>query len=160
MAYPIKYAAMPVMVIKEWDSCLGKTKSEVDIYYIVSRCYVLGETRRYFMEQPTAESYKVRFPYSISQSIEPTITTEGTESIVDRVYDASELETLKARLAEINRQLLSKRIYLTNYETSKLNELTDSYSELTTRFSLLEEELENMLESEMPFEQNMSLIRK
>ena len=46
MAYPIKYAPMPVMVVKEWDSILGENKTELDIYYIASRCYVLGETKR------------------------------------------------------------------------------------------------------------------
>ena len=48
MAYPVKYAAMPVIVLKEWDSCLEKNRNEVDIYYIASRCHVLSETRRYF----------------------------------------------------------------------------------------------------------------
>ena len=48
MSYPVKYAAMPVLVLKEWDSCLGKNKNSLDIYYIVSRCHVLSETKRFF----------------------------------------------------------------------------------------------------------------
>ena len=161
MSYPVKYAPMPVMVVKEWDSILGQNKTELDIYYIASRCYVLGETKRYFMSLPSSESYKVRFPYSISQTVSPTITlTEGTECVVEKVYDESELEQLKEHLKDMNRKLLSKRIYLTNYDSDKIRELTNSYNNLATSFSLLEEELENLLKNEMPFEENMCLVRK
>lgn len=161
MAYPIKYAPMPVMVVKEWDSILGENKTELDIYYIASRCYVLGETKRYFMSLPSSESYKVRFPYSISQTIEPAIIlTEGTECVVEKVYDESELEELKEHLKDMNRKLLSKRIYLTNYDSDKIRKLTNSYSDLTSSYTALEEELENLLKNEMPFEENMRLVRK
>ena len=161
MAYPIKYAPMPVMVVKEWDSILGENKTELDIYYIASRCYVLGETKRYFMSLPSSESYKVRFPYSISQTIEPAIIlTEGTECVVEKVYDESELEELKEHLKDMNRKLLSKRIYLTNYDSDKIRKLTNSYSDLTSSYTALEEELENLLKNEMQFEENMRLVRK
>ena len=161
MAYPVKYAPMPVMVVKEWDSILGQNKTELDFYYIASRCYVLGETKRYFMSLPSSESYKVRFPYSISQTIEPTYSlNDTTECIVEKVYDESELEQLKEHLKDMNRKLLSKRIYLTNYDSDKIRKLTDSYNDLVSGFSTLEEELENLLKNEMPFEENMRLVRK
>ena len=113
------------------------------------------------MSLPSSESYKVRFPYSISQAVDPTITlTEGTECVVEKVYDESELEQLKEHLKGMNRKLLSKRIYLTNYDSDKIRELTNSYNNLATSFSLLEEELENLLKNEMPFEENMCLVRK
>ena len=159
MAYPVKYAAMPVIVLKEWDSCLGKNRNEVDIYYIASRCHVLSETRRYFASSSGDISYKVKFPYSISQEVEPSIcVTNGCESYVERVYNEDELEVLKAHLLEINKKLLSKRMYLTNYDSDKIYKLINSYQEMALEYSLLENELEVILEEEMPF--NKSLVRK
>lgn len=159
MAYPVKYAAMPVMVLKDWDSCIGKNKNELDIYYVVSRCHVLSETRRFFESNPSDVSYKVKFPYSISQSIEPNIdVTSGSECYVEKVYDEDEFDLLRAHLVELNRKLLSKKIYLTNYDSAKMHELINSYQEMALEYSLLENELEVILACEMPF--NKSLVRK
>lgn len=159
MSYPVKYAAMPVVVFKEWDSCLEKNRSEVDIYYIASRCHVLSETRRYFASSSSDISYKVKFPYSVSQTIEPSIdVTNGNECYVEKVYEEDEFNLLRAHLVELNRKLLSKRMYLTNYDSSKIHELTNSYQEMALEYSLLENELEAILEDEMPF--NKGLVRK
>lgn len=159
MAYPVKYAAMPVVVLKEWDSCLGKSKNELDIYYVASRCYVLSETRRFFESNPSDVSYKVKFPYSITQSVEPSIdVSNGSECYVEKVYDEDEFNLLRAHLVELNRKLLSKRMYLTNYNSEKMHELINSYQEMALEYSLLENELEVILASEMPF--NKGLVRK
>ena len=161
MSYPVKYAAMPVLVLKEWDSCLGKNKNSFDIYYIVSRCHVLRETKRFFEMNPCDVSYKVRFPYSITQSIDPSISvTHGNECFVERVYNEDELGILKTYLVNLNRKLLSNRIYLTDYDSDKLKELTSSYNNMSLEYSLLENELETILREEMPFENGASLVRK
>jgi hypothetical protein len=160
MSYPVKYAPMPVLVTREWDSCLGRTNGSLDVYYIISRCMVLKETKRYFASQVSDNSYKVRFPYNVIGSNDFLISENSHEAYVERVYDESELDELNLNLLRVNKKLLSKRMYFTNYESEKIRELTSSYQKLVDDFSLIEGDLENILKKELPFENEMSLSRK
>lgn len=160
MAYPVKYAALPVLVTRNWDSCLNKTNGSLDVYYVISRCEVLSETTRYFNNQPNSMSYKVRFPYNVVGGVNFEISDNFREELVGEVYDESELDNLKKYILRVNKRLLSKNIYYTNYDKNILSELNRSYEMLVQDFNLIEEELENKLKDELPFGNEISLKRK
>ena len=109
MNYPVKYA---VLVLEQDD-----LNSDVK-YYIVSKCYVLENTIRYFEESEKKTLYKVIFPYpkmtdDFSKRVEPSFNENGDPrfcELVNILFDnfskAKEYATLKNN--NVNLKLVSE----------------------------------------------------
>lgn len=95
--YPIKYALMPIVEQTGWTHGLNELEREYGVVcYIISKCYVINETKKYNIDGTADIRYQVVFPYNYSEyeswhREEPSFNlinnscTNGTT--VDKLYD-------------------------------------------------------------------------
>lgn len=164
MSYPIKYAAMPVLVQKDWAKCLNETTKSMEFYYIATRCYLVSETLRHYENGESKMTYRVVYPLHCSMvKDKPKFGFEGqciNGFDVEKVYNEDELNILKQELEELNRKLLAKKIPKTNYNKELLQTLQDSFVEMKQEYDQMEKELEDILKEELPFETQELTLKK
>ena len=62
--YPIKYALIPMIEQVGWVSGLNELEREYDVVcYIVSKCYLIDEVKKYHLDGSYDISYNVVCPY-------------------------------------------------------------------------------------------------
>lgn len=91
--YPIKYAVMPIIEQVSWVPGLHELERNYDkVGYIVSKCYVLNETKTYNQNGTFKISYEVVFPYrfdNLKERIDPKLNSSNkTDKIFDTYEDA------------------------------------------------------------------------
>lgn len=112
--YPIKYAVMPIIAQTGWVPGMHDMEREYgEIAYIASKCYLVGEEKKYLKDGKTKTNYKVVFPYeendfNIWKRIEPEFKNY---KIVDSIFD-SLADALKESEKKNNELLLNKMKYI------------------------------------------------
>lgn len=67
--YPIKYALMPIIEQTGWTHGMHELEREYGVVcYIISKCYVIKETKKYNINGTTDIKYQVVFPYYLSNT--------------------------------------------------------------------------------------------
>lgn len=67
--YPIKYAAMPIIEQVGWQSGMNELEREYGIVcYIVSKCYLISNIKKYNENGQVNQEYEVVFPYQFTDN--------------------------------------------------------------------------------------------
>lgn len=130
LKYPIKYATMPIINQSDWIHELLK-QNEI-VTYIVSKCYVVSETKKYSANGNITQTYEVVFPYSNNYSkiwnhdkIIPIFTDnfeKCTNSIlVGQLFDS--FEEVVQVVNQKNKEIISKIIMQIPY-SEKFKEIS------------------------------------
>lgn len=154
--YPVKYG---VLLIKEKGGWVNNYE-DIEICYIVSKCYVIEESIKYYMDGSSKHINKVFFPFnsyddikSRTKYIEPAklhIDYYGYPldmSIIDNLFDTfEEAKEDSNEKNEFLRQMLSLKIplyknpnYITQY--NELLKIFDSNLQMCTEYEKLIQEM-------------------
>lgn len=112
--YPITYAPMK---LKEFSSYSYRT----NYAYIVAKCYLISETKRFFADGSSKMSYEVVFDWDQNgeKNILPEINVNqqcSNSCYVD--YISNSIDHLKNYTRELNRELFNKEISRTSFNQS------------------------------------------
>ena len=150
--YPIKYALMPIVEQVGWTPGLHELEREYDIVcYIVSKCHLIGNSKKYTEDGHCKEEYEVVFPYQHfefnrwrrvipSYNLIHGYCTNSNK--VDEVFDTYE-EALN--YAEIQNEILCKKtsIYLPYTEdlAKRIQMRKDAFYSKLTEYKKLEQQM-------------------
>ena len=144
--YPIKYALIPMGDEKGWDVGLHRPGRVYETaYYIASKCYLVGETKKYMENGNVNTTYNIVFPYYLNRYINGWFRErpQHDNSIcVDNVFDTYE-EALKAK-DEYNKKLLNKELSvlsISNLE-EKEKSIRSKYKRLSEYYDTFEKDIE------------------
>ena len=152
--YPIRYAIIPMKEQIGWSHGMHELERKFGtVYYIVSKCYLVGESKKYKIDGSVEERYQVVCPYkeenyNIWNKDEPSynlINGLCTNSIfTDTLFDTYD----EARIVkdEKNRELLNNmfRYICFPIETYKKRrkEIEDEFNNKKVYYDELESEIE------------------
>ncbi len=155
--YPIKYAVVPIMGPTNWACGLNSLEKEYGIEsYIVSKCYLVKETKSYNMNGTVDINYHVVFPYRLDQfdlwkKVEPLFNTLKGDCInslvVSNVYNNfQEAEQIKNKK---NEELFHKSIAGMDLKTLKENYLSlkEQHNAKISYYDQLENNIEVKLQN-------------
>lgn len=139
--YPIKYSVMPIIDQSE--------KNDI-VCYIVSKCYVINDIKRYEQNGKCSKKYEVVFPYQLAgngiyRREEPSFNYYNdnctNSNIVDCVFDTYE-EAVKIANEKNIRIYEGKISYLSFDELiEKMDSIKKEYSEKLKKYKLLEQQI-------------------
>jgi len=150
--YPIKYAVMPIYEQVGWNHGLNELEREYDIVaYIVSKCFIISETKKYKIDGSLKKEYQVVFPYR-NDEYDIWIRTEPrfgfqrqvmNTIIVNDVYESYEdaLEDAKSK----NEKIKEKKISLLNIDNNLFKEIDKikiEHEELIKKYEDLQKQIE------------------
>ncbi len=150
--YPIKYAIMPIIAQTGWNFGIHELERQYDeVAYIVSKCYVVNESKEYLKDGTIKTNYRVVFPYEESEygnwnRIEPKYNYIINQCVNCTVVDST-FNTFEeaSKVAEIlNDRLLSKKyMYLPidKFE-EQLVQKKSEFQQLLAHYKLLENLIE------------------
>ena len=139
--YPIKYAVVPMIEQVGWSHGLHELEREYGtVCYIVSKCYLVEESKKYKADGTVRVNYHVVCPYQYDKfnewnRVEPTFNIHGqctNDIVVDEVYD--NLEEAIVYKDKKNQEIFQKLFKYLPYEVLK------------KRFKEIESEYNNKLE--------------
>lgn len=145
--YPIKYAVIPMYEQTGWIHGLNELERDYNVVaYIVSKCYLISETKEYNSNGKANNKYEIVFPYKKTDVYGSWIRTEPnfnhsnkcTNSIiVDNIFD--NYNDAKNLCQQKNEELLIQKISQIPFDKlkeqlekikSKHNEIVDNYTKL------------------------------
>lgn len=152
--YPIKYALMPLYEKTGWIRGLNELEREYNVvFYVVSKCYVLGERKKYNIDGNFHIDYEIVFPYKrdniqnkewIRTEPQFNFDYESTNSvIVNKVFD-----DYSDALNEAN--LLNKKI-----RDLSSNDITQKYKDLEIK---IEENTKDLKMNEISKQQTIIVM--
>ena len=151
--YPIKYAVIPMIEQVGWSHGLNELERKYGtVCYIVSKCYLVEETKKYKADGTVRVKYHVVCPYEYDKfykwnRVEPTFNImDGhciNDIVVDEVYDSFE----KARISkdEKNQEIFQKQFTSLPVEVCKkrFKEIESEFNNTLAYFNQLETMIEN-----------------
>lgn len=152
--YPIKYALMPIIKQNGWSIGLNELERKYAVScYIVSKCYVVGENKKYYQDGTFKIKYSVVFVYEKDdynrylERVEPEfnlINEECTNSLfVDEVFES--YEDAKVVAQEKNEEILSKKLSCLKVDANfyqKIEEMKEEQEENLKFYRKLESKIE------------------
>ena len=151
--YPIKYAVIPMVEQVEWYHGMRDLEREFGIVcYIVTKCYVTSETKKYYQDGTSEIKYYVVCPFEYKEfdswkRCEPSynlIDGYCTNSTVTRLLFDSYDEAIKCK-NEKNKILLEKKwVYLPYNEEfeQKRNKIIEEFNKTLDYYNQLEKTIE------------------
>lgn len=150
--YPIKYALMPIIEQTGWTHGMHELEREYGVVcYIISKCYVIKETKKYDINGTSDIKYQVVFPYEYHEYSgwkreEPSfnlINNGCTNAVtVDKLYDSFEE-------AKKDKEEKNEKIHKSKYAYMRFEDLKEKIDEINTEFNNTLEyynELEQLIE--------------
>lgn len=150
--YPIKYALMPIYEQVGWSHGLNQLERNYQVVtYIVSKCYVISQTKRYLRNGKSKEEYEVVFPFEkedypdwVRVGPEFNVASKSVNSqIIDSVFETFEDANIAKN--ELNECLLEEKgTYLPFDEHffEKIENLKIENNELIAKYQVLESEVD------------------
>ena len=151
--YPIKYAVIPIEEQIGWVPGLNELEREYGtVCYIVSKCYLVNDNKKYEKDGSITQKYYVVCPYYKDEYLtwhrqEPSfnyISNTCYNSIkVNNIFD--NLEDAKKYKDDLNDELLTKKISYLPVKNlkEKIIETKKEFNKLLSHYNKLEEEIEN-----------------
>ena len=151
--YPIKYAVIPMIEQVGWSHGIHELEREYGIVcYIVSKCYLVGENKKYNIYGTYITEYQVVCPFSEREYYtwrreEPSynlIHGGCTNSIItDALFDS--FDEAKAIKEQKNEDLLVQKFAYMPIDTYKVKyqEIEDEFNRTVDYYDKLESEIEN-----------------
>ena len=151
--YPIKYAVIPMIEQIGWSHGLNELEREYGIVcYIVSKCYLVEETKKYKADGTVRVKYHVVCPYEYDEyykwnRVEPTFNIMHgqctNDIVVDEVYDS--LEDARVSKDEKNKKLLHEQFTYMSVEEYKkrFKEIESEFNNTLAYYTQLEAMIEN-----------------
>ena len=144
--YPIKYAVIPIIEQYHYPY-----ESEETVCYIVSKCYLVAETKKYNQNGSVDKKYQVVCPYTekefdIWNRVEPSYNFDGTclnGLIVDAIYN--NYEDAKKDKDDKNHEIVNKKIScvrVNNKMESNIKKIKDEFNEKLSFYDKLESLIE------------------
>lgn len=148
--YPVKYALMPIYEYISKDE-------KIISYYIVSKCFIVSENKRYLINGSFKQEYEVVFPYQINDFINNyeyfrcypkfNIYYDCINSLtVSSVFN--DKDEAKNVCLELNKQLLDER-YTNVRINGKLQEEVEKICKEYNENVIYYEKIENIIEEEL-----------
>ena len=150
--YPIKYAVIPMIEQVGWLDGINELERNYEtVYYIVSKCYVVGEDKKYNIDGTTTTRYQVVCPYGKDKyqnwrREEPTYNlvhggcTNGimTDALFDNFAEAKAVKEQK------NKNLLIQKFKYMSVDTykEKHQEIEDEFNRTVNYYDELESKIE------------------
>lgn len=151
--YPIKYTLIPIYEQVGWVHGLNELEREYDIVcYIVSKCYLIDEVKKYHQDGSEEISYSVVFPYQRYDSYDTYHIEEPSFNLISgyctnstkvkEIFNSIE-EARNAKKRKNNELLNKKMVYLSfdNYE-AKEKETNSQFNQKLKYYNKLEELIE------------------
>ena len=147
--YPVKYAIMPIYEYISKDE-------KIISYYIVSKCFLVGEKKSYLRDGSFKQEYEVVFPYQMNDFINnyeyfrcypKFIYYDCINSLtVSKVFN--DKDEAKNVCLELNKQLLDER-YTNVRINGKLQEEVEKICKEYNENVIYYEKIENIIEEEL-----------
>lgn len=150
--YPVKYAAMPIIEQVGWSMGLHEKVRDYDVVcYIVSKCYLINESKIYKEDGHVIKEYEVVFPYQYNdfnkwrREIPSYNLIHGNctnSNKVDEIFESYD-EVLNY-VTNKNNELCEKSWKYMSYSKDfleKVQEKVDSFNMRLTKYKLLEEQI-------------------
>lgn len=152
--YPIRYTLMPIIKQNGWSLGLNELEREYDVScYIVSKCYVVSENKRYYQDGTFKIKYSVVFVYEkddydrFLERVEPEfnlINRECTNSLlVDEIFE--NYEAAKVAAQEKNEEILSQKLSGLKFDANfyqKIEEMKEEHEKKLRFYRKLESKME------------------
>ena len=147
--YPIKYALMPIIEQTGWTHGMHELEREYGVVcYIISKCYVIKETKKYNINGTSDIKYQVVFPYEYHEYSgwkreEPSfnlINNGCTNAVtVDKLYDS--FEEAKKDKKEKNEEIHKSKYVYMRFEDlkEKINEINNEFNNMLEYYDQLEQ---------------------
>lgn len=148
--YPIKYAVIPIIEQVGWENGVCELERKYGtVCYIVSKCYVVEESKKYNINGTTKIEYQVVCPFSEDEYYtwrreEPSynlVYGHCTNSVItDALFDS--LDEAKAAKNKKNEDiLLHKSLYMSS-NAYKEQRIEEKFNEIISHYNRLEKEIE------------------
>lgn len=148
--YPIRYAVRPIVEQVGWSHGLNELERDYGtVAYIVSKCYVVSQTKNYSQNGEENESYSVVFPYQKDSTyneyyrVNPSFNFHGqcyNSTIVDKVFMTRE-EAMEEAM-RLNEKIVKRKIVSLTYNSSfkeRVAEIKEKQKEKLEDYKFLEE---------------------
>ncbi len=171
--YPIKYAVIPMIEQVGWSRGMHELERVYDtVCYIVSKCYLIGENKKYRVNGTVMTEYQVVCPFKEGEYYtwykdEPSynLINESCTNVVltDALFDT--FDEAKVVKNEKNKDLLlQKFLYMPiKKNKAKHKEIEEEFKQIIMYYDQLEKEIEkrtNNLEiNKLPKEQRVLCLR-
>lgn len=154
--YPIKYALVPMIEQVGWTHGLHELERENEIIcYIVSKCYLIKEEKRYKQNGAIENKYHVVCPFAYNEfdtwkKTEPSFNLLNgsctNEIVTDKVYNS--FEEAKIAKEQKNKDIFNNRVMYINYKKfiEKYDELKREYNNKIMYYDQLETLIESKLQ--------------
>ena len=151
--YPIKYAVIPMIEQVGWSHGINELEREYGtVCYIVSKCYLVEESKKYNADGSVRVKYHVVCPYQYDEfyewnRVEPTFNIMHgqctNDIVVDEVYDS--LEDARVSKDEKNQEIFQKLFIYMPYEIYKKRrkEIESKFNNTLAYYNQLEAMIEN-----------------
>lgn len=151
--YPIKYAVIPMIEQIGWSHGMHELEREYGtVCYIVSRCYLVEESKKYKADGSVIVKYHVVCPYQYNEfyewnRVEPTFNIMHgqctNDIVVDEVYDS--LKDARVSKDEKNQEIFQKLFKYMSYEVYKkrFKEVESKFNNTLAHYNQLEAMIEN-----------------
>ena len=151
--YPIKYAVIPMIEQIGWSHGMHELERKYGtVCYIVSKCYLVEESKKYKADGSVRVKYHVVCPYEYDEyykwnRVEPTFNIMHGQCIndivVDEVYDS--LEDARVSKDEKNKKLLHEQFTYMSVEEYKkrFKEIESKFNSTLAYYNQLEAMIEN-----------------
>ena len=149
--YPIRYALMPIYRHDGFYSGFDSVEKDVTLAaYIVSKCYVVGEQKKYLMDGSVKLEYEVVFPYQKKEDWEKVYPITclndqcSNSTFVSNVYVDYEiaLEVAQGYNLALLWQTIGNLAYDEEYE-EKVKELQEKHNDLLQELKTLEIQIQS-----------------
>ena len=154
--YPIKYALMPIEAHTGWDYGLSAiTPKYENIYYIVSKCFIISESTKYERNGRERKNYKIAFPLIINNNYkeifldrnkglyglhETYVDTTAVDEVFDTFENAQKRKNEKNEkvfLTQINKLVINDKL------DEELTKLENEFNNLAKKYDQIETMIEN-----------------
>ena len=151
--YPIKYAVIPMIEQVGWLHGMNELEREYGtVCYIVSKCYLVEESKKYKADGSVRVKYHVVCPYQYDEfyewkRVEPTFNIMHgqctNDIVVDEVYDS--LEDARVSKDEKNQEIFQKLFKYMPYEVYKkrFKEVESKFNNTLAYYNQLETMIKN-----------------
>ncbi len=155
LKYPIKYAVMPIKEQIGWSNGLNELEREYGVVAnIVSKCYVIGEQKKYSSDGTIEIKYEVVFLYnkqytSYYDKFKPSIPefniwSQCTNSIfVNQLFNSFEEALIVAK--QFNDEIVHHKIMFLHFDKdfqSKVEKIKTEHQETLDKYKKIEEEIQ------------------
>lgn len=155
LKYPIKYVVMPIEEQIGWAPGINESEREYDVVAnIVTKCYVIGEHKKYRSDGTIKIEYEIVFPYSNEDIICNARLKRVTPKFnfhsqcinsfgVDDVYNS--FEEASAVANKENNRIIASEVGIIPFDESfqeAYNEVRDKHQKTIARYKKIEEQIE------------------